>query len=496
MKTSKAEDTLQMLPLKFIKAVHEVRPVNPTYVSKLREKIKQIGLKPYPLSVTPDGVLFGGIHRYEAFKKEGIAQCFMHVSQPSSLDREAIELNRASEDSLPMSFVDYAELVWRKSEDQTQEAIGKELGWSRQGVSNYVALQKIGCDVWKLIATTVREVPLPRPNGDVADDATTVAITENLLRLILALTAAQQMELIKLLIRGKDRKGHRFGKTEFKQLAEWYEKMNALIVVALDALAQGIVDDEARKPYEKKLLDEIAQDIYVQEFSKGKIGPETAKLIQALIDEYTQTTNSRVIVKDMRDLSSSDIADGSVDAIITDPPYAREFIDLFAALGELASRVLKPGGSLVVLCGHSYLPQYFELLSRTLDYLWTIGIHLPGGQAVQLYQREVTTFWKPALWFTQGARNGKWVSDFIRTDVNNNDKTHHEWGQSEQMMSQLTERLTLTGDLVLDPFLGGGTTGVVCRKMNRKFIGVEIDKKVAAKAAARIRGEVEHGERS
>lgn len=33
---------------------------------------------------------------------------------------------------------------------------------------------------------------------------------------------------------------------------------------------------------------------------------------------------------------------------------------------------------------------------------------------------------------------------------------------------------TLPGDMVLDPFLGSGTTGVVCRRQNRRFIGIEI----------------------
>ncbi len=32
------------------------------------------------------------------------------------------------------------------------------------------------------------------------------------------------------------------------------------------------------------------------------------------------------------------------------------------------------------------------------------------------------------------------------------------------------------GDLVLDPFTGSGTTGVIARKFNRKFIGIEIEK--------------------
>lgn len=45
-------------------------------------------------------------------------------------------------------------------------------------------------------------------------------------------------------------------------------------------------------------------------------------------------------------------------------------------------------------------------------------------------------------------------------------------------MAQLIERLTIPGDIVLDPFLGGATTGVVAVDLKRRFIGVETDAKV------------------
>lgn len=45
------------------------------------------------------------------------------------------------------------------------------------------------------------------------------------------------------------------------------------------------------------------------------------------------------------------------------------------------------------------------------------------------------------------------------------------------------------GDVVLDPFLGAGTTGMVCDRLQRDCIGVELNPEYAAIAEARIRGD-------
>lgn len=42
------------------------------------------------------------------------------------------------------------------------------------------------------------------------------------------------------------------------------------------------------------------------------------------------------------------------------------------------------------------------------------------------------------------------------------------------------------GDIVLDPFMGSGTTGVACKKLNRSFIGIELDKDYFEIASERI----------
>ena len=53
-------------------------------------------------------------------------------------------------------------------------------------------------------------------------------------------------------------------------------------------------------------------------------------------------------------------------------------------------------------------------------------------------------------------------------------------------MENLIEVLTNEGDTVLDLFMGSGTTGVACCNLNRKFIGVELNKEYFDLSTRRI----------
>jgi ParB-like chromosome segregation protein Spo0J len=178
--------------------------------------------------------------------------------------------------------------------------------------------------------------------------------------------------------------------------------------------------------------------------------------------------------------------DGTVDAVITDPPYPAEFLPLFDDLSAVAERILKPGGICAVMVGQSYLPQIMQALGTHLAYHWTLAYLTPGGQAVQLWQRKVNTFWKPVLVYVKGEYAGDWLGDVSRSDVNDNDKAHHHWGQSESGTADLVARLTKPGQIVVDPFLGGGTTAVVAHDLGRRFAGCDVDETCIATATARF----------
>jgi site-specific DNA-methyltransferase (adenine-specific) len=48
---------------------------------------------------------------------------------------------------------------------------------------------------------------------------------------------------------------------------------------------------------------------------------------------------------------------------------------------------------------------------------------------------------------------------------------------------------SFVGDTVLDPFMGSGTTGIVCKNLNRNFIGIELEEKYFKLAESRIHGD-------
>lgn len=68
-----------------------------------------------------------------------------------------------------------------------------------------------------------------------------------------------------------------------------------------------------------------------------------------------------------------------------------------------------------------------------------------------------------------------------------NEKTCHPTQKPVSLMEYIIKTYTNSGDVVLDITMGSGTTGVACKNLNRKFIGIENDKKYFDIACDRIK---------
>lgn len=228
---------------------------------------------------------------------------------------------------------------------------------------------------------------------------------------------------------------------------------------------EEIIDDykEGGKELTSAAMTKLLKDKRKTELKEKRAVPD---------DLPDKTERYEIIHGEFQDI---DIAPDSIDIIITDPPYPKEYIELYGELAEFSQRVLKPGGLLVAMCGHSYLPQILPDMARHIDYLWMSAYLLLGGQSVQVFPRKVNTFWKPLLMFSKGKYTGDWYGDVCKSDAN--DKDHHHWGQSESGMMDIVGRFSLPHQTILDPFCGAGTTGVAALRLGRNFIGIEIESK-------------------
>jgi len=76
--------------------------------------------------------------------------------------------------------------------------------------------------------------------------------------------------------------------------------------------------------------------------------------------------------------------------------------------------------------------------------------------------------------------------DIIESPVETIKGNIHPAVYPEFVIQEFLKLLTKEGDIVLDPFMGSGTTGVVAKKMRRKFIGIEINPEYCKYAEERI----------
>src|SRR5262245_47687961 len=227
------------------------------------------------------------------------------------------------------------------------------------------------------------------------------------------------------------------------------------------------------------------------------------------------------------------------DLIVTDPPHASA--ELVHAVLALAIRRLRPGGRIYVFGGRRHivdLEQAGGALVRILEPLvWDRGRSAPaegerafgaswelvsvaervadGSEADRLAARvlpermrrdaieePIDLIIAPNPEPRRGrARRGRADVEEIlrryrpvrlrRPPVLHLARRDGEPGREEkpaELLKQLISLASRPQDLVLDPFAGGGATGVAALELGRRFLGIEIDEGAAERAAGRLRG--------
>lgn len=193
----------------------------------------------------------------------------------------------------------------------------------------------------------------------------------------------------------------------------------------------------------------------------------------------------QIVTGDFRQLSN-ELANDSVDLVLTDPPYPREYLPLWGDLARIAARVLKPGGFLVAYSGQVYLDEVMKQLGEHLAYYYLGGLHHNGATKSIPGRGVYSNAMKPWLVYARPPKHRpyKWFIDLLESEAASEE--YHKWGQNVGPCRQLVETFSRLGNLVFDPFLGGGTTALACLQTGRDCIGYEINPVTADIARARL----------
>ena len=219
------------------------------------------------------------------------------------------------------------------------------------------------------------------------------------------------------------------------------------------------------------------------------------------------------------------IADGvKVDAIITDPPYGTtackwDSVIPFDAMWLRLNKLIKPNGAVVLFGSEPFSSALRMSNIKNYKYDWIWEKVKGGNFAILKYQpyktHEIISVFSNKthnyypIKTKQKERKGKVYSSSnsaplkyndgkeriykdkhpksIITVSNANQKgKQHPTQKPVALMEYLIKTYTNKDELVLDFTMGSGTTGIACKNLDRKFIGIELDSNYFEIADSRI----------
>lgn len=214
-----------------------------------------------------------------------------------------------------------------------------------------------------------------------------------------------------------------------------------------------------------------------------------------------------------------EIPDGSVDMVLTDPPYGTTkckwdtVLDLEKMWSELR-RLVKPSGAILFTAQNPFTaalimsnPKMFKQTlvwakNKASGHLNAKRRHMTKHEDIVLFSDGLTTYnqqrtkgHKPANYAKRakqsecynladstvysGGNTDRCPTTLIEIPVMNNDgsngKKLHPTQKPVALMEYLIKTYTNEGEAVLDFTMGSGTTGVACANLGREFIGIEKD---------------------
>ena len=206
-----------------------------------------------------------------------------------------------------------------------------------------------------------------------------------------------------------------------------------------------------------------------------------------------------------------------VNHIITDPPYnishennfhtlknPRQGVDfgewdknfdLFSWIPKY-EKILDKNGSMIVFCSYRYISFIIKTMEQNnlevKDILvWKKSNPMPRNidrRYVQDMEFAVWAIKKGAKWSFNKLDGHPYMRSLFETStVSGSEKVGHPTQKSLKLMQDIIKIHTNKDDIVLDPFMGSGTTGVACLNFGRKFIGIELDKNYFNIAVNRIK---------
>ena len=210
----------------------------------------------------------------------------------------------------------------------------------------------------------------------------------------------------------------------------------------------------------------------------------------------------QIVVGDCLDVMRQ-MPDGCVDLVLTDPPYelgkgAWDKLVSWAWLDE-ARRLLVDGGAIYCFWSCKDIPTIQPEIEKRFDLKNVCVWHYPNGVSPKANDWYAVT-WEACLYATKGKGNYNIFRNFSRFAKNNFDVWRiptpqsqwkaepkiHPAQKPEALLMRIVGASSNEGNLILDPFMGSGTTAVAADRLCRRFFGCDINKDYVDMALKRL----------